>query len=241
MKKYFNWTNIRIVLLIGVMVFLYSFTSKRNNHRNLIQSQVIFIDENGAFIEQETVNKLLIENNEDVKSIKKVEVNLNKLEKNINSNPMIEKSEVYLTVDGVLKAKVKQKKPIARVFSNNESFYIDYNGNKMPLSESFTARVPIVSGEIHKNFKNDFHKLLQFVYEDDFLKKNIIGIQVFSNGSIRMKSRNHDFIIEFGKAQNIETKFANYKAFFQKTSQDNSIAKYKIINLIYTQQVVCTK
>jgi cell division protein FtsQ len=131
MKKHFNWTNVRIVLLLGVMVFLYAFTSYRNGNRNLIKSEVFFIDENGAFIEHETVNKLLIENNTDVKSIKKVEVNLNKLEKSVNSNPMIERSEVYLGIDGVLKAKVKQKNPIARVFNEKSSFYIDYKGNKM--------------------------------------------------------------------------------------------------------------
>ena len=241
MKKHFNWTNVRIVLLLGVMVFLYAFTSYRNSNRNLTKSEVVFVDENGAFIEQETVNKLLIENNTDVKSIKKVEVNLNKLEKSVNSDPMIEKSEVYLSIDGVLKAKVKQKNPIARVFNEEGSFYIDYQGNKMPLSDKFTARVPIVSGEINKEFKDDFHKLLQFVYDDDFLKKNIIGIQIYPNGSIRMQNRSYDFVIEFGKAQNMETKFNNYKAFFQKTTADNSISKYKNINLIFTQQVVCTK
>ncbi len=48
------------------------------------------------------------------------------MEKTINKNPMIEKSEVYVTIDGVLKAVVKQKTPIARVFDNNGSFYYDY-------------------------------------------------------------------------------------------------------------------
>jgi cell division protein FtsQ len=39
---------------------------------------------------------------------------------------MIEKSDVFVSIDGVLKAVVKQKTPIARVFDNNSSFYIDY-------------------------------------------------------------------------------------------------------------------
>lgn len=102
------------------------------------------------------------------------------------------------------------------MFNEEGSFYIDYQGNKMPLSDKFTARVPIVSGEINKEFKDDFHKLLQFVYDDDFLKKNIIGIQIYPNGSIRMQNRSYDFVIEFGKAQNMETKFNNYKAFFKR-------------------------
>jgi cell division protein FtsQ len=50
---------------------------------------------------------------------------------------------MYLSVDGVLKAVVKQKTPIARV-DNNSSFILIMK-NKMSLS-NFTARVPLVSG-----------------------------------------------------------------------------------------------
>ena len=31
-----------------------------------------------------------------------------------------------------------------------------------------------------------------------------------------MQNRSYDFVIEFGKAQNMETKFNNYKAFFKR-------------------------
>lgn len=239
--KHLNWLNLRIIVIIAIMAFLYSFADYRNSNRNLIGSDIVFVEEKGVFIQQETVNNMLIENNSDVKSIKKTELNLNKLEKSVNKNPMIEKSEVYVTIDGVLKARVKQKTPIGRVFANDTSYYIDYKGNKMPLSDFYTARVPIISGEIKTAFKDDFHKLIQFVNDDDFLKKNIIGIQIYPNGSLKMQNRSYGYVIEFGKPLNIETKFNNYKAFFQKTTADNSLQKYKSINLIYTQQVVCTK
>ena len=241
MKKVFNWTNIRLVCMFALIIFLYSFTSQRNGHRKLTQSVVVFTDESSPFIQQETVNKLLIENRKDAKGIQKDGLDLNKLEKSINSNPMIEKSEVFVSIDGVLKAVVKQKTPIARVFNENGSFYIDYQGNTMPISEEFTARVPIISGEINNENKADLNKLLQFVYNDEFLKKNIIGIQILPSGSLKMVNRNFDYTIEFGKTVNIEKKFSNYKAFFQKAVADSSLYKYKNINLKFTQQVVCTK
>jgi cell division protein FtsQ len=240
MKK-FNWTNIRLTLLFAVIIFLYSFASVRNKNRNLTASSVVFVEEKAIFITQETVNNLLIENKNDVKTIRKLTINLNKLEKSINKNPMIEKSEVYVSIDGVLKTVVKQKTPIARVFDNEGSFYFDYQGNKMPLSDNFTARVPIVSGEINKENKDEFQKLLKFVYDDEFLKKNIIGIQIYANRSLRMLNRDYGFVIDFGKTTNYESKFNNYKAFFQKADADKSLKKYKNINLIYSHQVVATK
>lgn len=239
--KLFSWANIRLVLMFALVIFLFSFTSKRNEERKLAKSKVIFLNDSVTFIKHEMVNKLLIENKRDASSIQKDKLDLNKLEKSINSNPMIEKSEVFVTIDGVLKAVVKQKTPIARVFNDEGSFYIDYQGNIMPLSDEFTARVPIISGEISKENKGDFDKLLRFVYKDDFLKKNIIGIQILPDGSLKMMNRNFDYEIEFGKIVNVKRKFSNYKAFFQKAVLDSSLQNYKKINLRFIQQVVCIK
>ena len=239
--KFFNWNNIRLVLMFALVIFLFSFTSNRNSHRKLKKSEVIFVGENNDFVKQETVNKLLIENKSDVHTIAKEDLNLNKLEKSINQHPMIEKSDVFVTVDGVLKVMVKQKTPIARVFDELGSFYIDYEGNTMPLSEINTARVPLVSGEITNKNKKELSKILKIIYDDEFLKKNIIGVQILSGDELMMTNRNFDYQIDFGKMINVDRKFKNYKAFFQKAVLDSTLYKYKKINLRFTQQVVCTK
>ena len=239
--KLFNWINIRLVLMFVLVIFLFSFTSKRNDNRKLTKTVITFIGNDAPFVKQETVNKLLIENKKDASSFQKVTLDLNALEKNLNAQEMIEKSDVFVSVDGVLKAVVKQKTPIARFFDNNSSFYIDYEGNRMPLSTNFTARVPLVSGEINKKNNQDLSELLRLIYDDAFLKKNIIGIQIMPNGSLKMLNRNFDFQIDFGRTINVERKFKNYKAFFQKAVLDSSLYKYKKIDLRFTEQVVCTK
>jgi cell division protein FtsQ len=111
----------------------------------------------------------------------------------------------------------------------------------MPISAIYTARVPLVSGEIKAENSEKLDELFRLIYEDDFLRKNIIGVQILSNGSLRMKNRNYNYDIEFGRTINMEQKFKNYKAFLQKAVLDSSIYKYKKINLKFTQQVVCTK
>jgi len=235
------WVNVRLILIMVGLVALYSFTLKRNGERKLAKSVVEFIDEDGQFITQESVNKLLIENNSNAQTIRKDKLDLNKLEKTINANEMIERSEVFVGINGVLKAVVKQKTPVVRVMDDAGSFYIDYEGNRMPLSTIHTARVPLVSGDITKIESEKLCELFRFIYNDDFLKKNIIGIQILPSGSLMMMNRNFNYQIEFGKTMNVEKKFNNYKAFFQKAVQDSSITKYKNINLKFTQQVVCTK
>ena len=239
--KLFNWSNIRLVLMFSLVIFLFSFASNRNQGRKLKKSSVIFVGDNAPFVDQETVNKLLIENKKDAQSIGKDKLDLNKLEKALNAQEMIEKSDVFVSIDGVLKAVVKQKTPVARFFDGDDSFYIDYKGDRMPLSANFTARVPLVSGEITKKNSKDLAELFRIIYNDAFLKKNIIGVQIMPNGSLKMLNRNFSYQIDFGRAIRMKAKFNNYKAFFQKAILDSSLYKYNKIDLRFAQQVVCTK
>ena len=239
--KIFTWTNIRLVLMISVVIFLFSFTSHRNAMRKIKKTEVVFVGENTLFLKPEMVNKLLIEKNQDLKTINKDGLDLNKLEKSVSSHQMIQKADIFISVDGVLKAVVEQKTPVGRVFDQTGSFYIDNEGNKMPLSENYTARVPLLSGEITAVKKEKLSEVLGMIAEDDFLKKNIIGVQVLPNGGLIMANRNYDYQIDFGRTINIERKFKNYKAFFQKAVLDSTLDQYRRINLKFTKQVVCIK
>lgn len=239
MKK-INWTNIRLILIIGFVVFLYSFSAARNDGRMMKEPEVLFADSEN-FITKDNVNKLLIQNYGSITGIAKVQLDLNKVEKSIDKNPMVDKAEVYATVDGKLKAIVTQKKPVARIFSGSKSYYLDYKGNEMPLSDSETARVLLVSGSVDKVNGVKLKQLLDYIYDDSFLKKNITGMDVSPAGTIVMRSRNYDYDIVFGQAINIDRKFKNYKAFLQDAVKDTLIENYKTINLKFTQQVVCTK
>jgi len=235
------WINVRLLLVFGAVVGLYSFTSAKHQNRKLTKTVVQFVGDDNQFLTQQTVNKLLIENNLDVKTIKKVALDLDNLEKIVNGNQMVERSQVFVTIDGVLKAVVKQRTPIVRVINKDSSFYIDFQGIKMPLSVVKSARVPLVLGNINGSNEKEMYELFRYINDDDFLRKNIIGIQLFENGAIKMTNRNYNYEIDFGRPKNIERKFNNYKAFYQKAVQDSTITKYKTITLRFTQQVVCTK
>ena len=239
--KIFNWTNIRLVLMFSLVIFLYSFTSMKNNQRKIMKVEVRFLDNTMPFITSETVNKLLIEKNNNAQTITKETLVLNKLENSVNKQALVEKAEVFVSVDGVLKAVVKQKTPLGRVSAENRSFYIDYQGDVMPLSANYTARVPLISGDVKGVKKEKLAQVLRTIYEDEFLQKNIIGVQVLPNGSLILENRNYDFGIDFGRMINIERKFNNYKAFFQKAVLDSTLKNYRMINLKFTQQVVCIK
>ena len=235
-----NWNYIKAFLLLALVVFLYAFSSQRNNDRKLSDLTVKFIGNDNLYITQETVNKLLIQNKESITSVPKEILDLNELESVLNSNSMIKSAEVYVTVNGEVKAEVEQRKPIARV-NTNVSYYIDDQGLYMPLSSNHSARVPLVTGFVDKKQLENVFKIADKIHNDAFLKKHIVEIHQNEDKSINLKTRVLDFEIALGQIEHLDKKINNLKAFYQKAKKDKALINYSKVNLKFDNQVVCTK
>lgn len=234
-----NKSYIKFLGGVLLVIVLFSFSNERNNKRKLAKMNIEFIDGDNHFITYPMVNKLLIQNSEAVSNVAKENLALNKLEHVLNANQMIQEAHVYFTVNGQLGAKIKQRKPIARVGAGT-SFYIDVEGKSMPLSPVFSARVPLVTGTVDKENLHDVYILTKYIHEDDFLSKNVIGAH--KEGDVfELKLRMDDFIVQLGNIDQLESKFRNFKAFYKKAQKDNTLKNYSVVNLQYNNQVVCTK
>ncbi len=234
-----NWMLVKFVLLIVVVIFLFSFSKKRNEARNIKNVTVEFINDSSPFITVNTVNKLLIQSNGKVKNIGKETLVLKELEQRLVENPMVRDAQVFITIDGTLGAKIEQRQPVGRI-SGSPDVYLDEDGKVMPLSEIYSARVPLISG-ISKTGFSEVTPVLQKINEDEFMKTSVIGVEEFKDGSMSLKLREHDFDVFIGKPKALEKKFQNFKAFYAKTKQDSSLYTYKRINLQFETQVVATK
>lgn len=235
-----NWNYIKALILLVLVTVLFAFSSLRNAERNVLNVTVNFIGKDNLFITQETVNKLLIQKDGDLTKVPKEILDLNGLEIGLNSNPMIKTAEVYLTVNGEIRADVRQRKPIARV-STNASYYIDDEGLFMPLSSNYTARVPLVKGYVEKNKLGNIFLIAEKIYNDEFLKTHIVEIYQKQDETIILKARVMDFEIVLGNLDMLDKKINNLKAFYQKAKKDKSLNKYSKVNLQFENQVVCTK
>ena len=235
-----NYSYIKITLLILLVGFLFSFSSMRNSERKVSEPQIKFVGDDNLFITHANVSKLLIQNQQSVTNKRKDIIDLNELEAALNSNPMIKQAQVSMTVEGLITAEIEQKKPIARV-STNASYYIDEEGSYMPLSTNFTARVPLVTGSIEKNDLANVFTIAKMIQEDDFLMKHVIVIHQNQDKTIDLKLRSHDFTVHLGTLKLLEKKINNLKVFYQKAMKDKALDNYKLVNLKFDKQVICTK
>jgi cell division protein FtsQ len=94
----------------------------------------------------------------------------------------------------------------------------------MPLSNNFAARVPCF-GEIKKINSEEFAQLCRVIYDDEFLKKNIIAIQIMPSGNLKC-STGTTIIKSILEGSRCFAKFKDYKA-FSKAVVDSTLYKYK--------------
>ena len=235
-----SWNFIKGLFLLGLVVFLYAFSSFKNNSRPVSSVNVQFTGEDNVFITSEMVNKLLIQSQEKLYFLPKDAIDLKEMEFLLESNDMIKSAQVYLTVNGEVRAKVEQKRPIARVASD-DVFYIDEDGFRMPLSSQHSARVPLAYGIVDEADLETVYKVALTVYKDSFLKTYVTEIHQNENKEISLKLRLLDFEVLVGTLDNLEIKLQNLKAFYQKAKKDTMLDVYKSVNLQFENQVVCTK
>ncbi|WP_378185505.1 cell division protein FtsQ/DivIB [Aquimarina sp. W85] len=230
---------LRSIGLLVVIILLFAFTKNRNEARTIDKVRIEFIEEQNPYISENTVNKLLIQNSDGVTNVGKETLVLNLVEKELDAHKMIENSDVYLTVNGELKVKIKQRTPIARVNAVTP-FYVDATGKMMPLSNNHAAHVPMVYN-VSQREVNEIYPLLTKIQEDEFLKKHVVSINRNKEGAYEMGLRVYTFTVVLGKIESLNSKIDNFKAFYQKALKDKSLSAYKKVSLQFSNQVVCTK
>jgi cell division protein FtsQ len=221
--------------------FLYRFTSLRNNVKKVTKIEVKFEQGSNNFLTHAMVDKLLIQNNKTVVNQAKSAIDLYSLERNVSENSYIEKAAVFLTIGGLLKATIKQRTPMARILSSKDSYYVDKQGIKIPLSANYSARVLLVWGMESEADVQRILPLMERILEDDFLQKEIVGIVKSADDTYTFSVRSGNYKIDFGKLTDITLKFRKLKAFYNTTFDNKTIQEYKTIALKYHNQVVCTK
>ena len=235
-----SWNYIKIVSLVIVIGGLYGFANYREKRKKVDDISINFLGDNNLYLTEDSVNKLLIQNYGSLKNRAKEKVVLNTIEKVIKSNPMVENAQVYFSIEGELISKIVQRRPIGRV-EGVSKFYLDDTGKRMPFSKYHSARVPIITGKITGKTLEDAYVILEFVNEDDFLRKNVIGIHIEEEGKYQLKLRVENFVVNLGGVENLDEKFKNFMAFYVKAAKDKTLNKYAIVSLEFENQVVCTK
>jgi cell division protein FtsQ len=256
MLKRINWRAVLIsfVWLISLagLITLMSFIEIKKSEITCTKVEVI-LPGNQFFIERAEVDQILTLNNRVLVGRRLNSVDIQRLEDKLNANPFIEYAKVYIDMDGVIHADVKQRVPVLRVLNlAGQDFYIDQNGLKIPLSDHFTARVLVATGAILEDFSGkvdtlrtqlakDLFQTAKYIALDSLWKEQIVQVYVNNNKDMELVPRVGNQKIIFGDAVNMNEKFRNLLLFYKSALPKVGWDTYSTINLKFKGQIVCER
>ncbi|MBW3545254.1 MAG: cell division protein FtsQ/DivIB [Bacteroidetes bacterium] len=237
------------ILLIGACLI---WISIRNQERT-INKIVINIDNqiNNYFLDDSDVVRLLSDGGDEKILGASVEnLSLKILENRLKNHKFVSNTEVSTDFQGNLFVSITQSKPIARILrQDGPGAYVSKEGQVLPLSEKYTARVVLLSGEYTRKlwldnlaetpYGQQLLALLQIIDQDPFWRAQIAEVNIDQKGDIRLYPQVTRQVIEFGKAENLEEKFEKLMIFYSRILPAKGWNTYQRVNLKYSKQIVC--
>jgi len=177
--------------------------------------------------------------------------NLKSLESDLQKNIWVKQSQLFFDNNRVLQIIVNEREPAARVFTTaGTTFYIDSSITMLPLSEKFSARLPVFTG--FPSDKSVLSKrdsaLLRNVYnisvaiqKDSFIMALIEQVEITPQRMFEMVPKIGDGVIAFGDGNDIDKKFSKLKLFYEQVMPRSGWGHYSSIDVQYAGQVVAKR
>ena len=173
------------------------------------------------------------------------------IEKELKKNVWVRNAELFFDNNAVLQVSVYEREPVARIFSTTGiSFYIDNDNAMLPLSEKFSARVPVftdfpsdkaVLTAADSALLNDVRILSIAIQKDSFRMAIIEQVDITPQRAFEMIPKIGNQLIEFGDASDAEEKFRKLELFYKEVMVKAGWSKYSVINVQYKGQVVARR
>jgi cell division protein FtsQ len=206
---------------------------------------------NNFFIDKNDVYSIIKNNGGDTAAKKSLEdINLKNIEIQLEKDVWIKDAELYFDNNNILNVSVEEREPIARVFAKDgNTFYIDSSCKVLPLSEKFSARVPVFTSyngttkyvsEADSLLLISIKELSIAMAKDSFLMAMIEQVDILPKKQFEMIPKIGRQKILFGTAEEATIKFKKLKLFYKNVIAQTGWNKYSVINLQYKDQVVAS-
>ena len=251
-----------LVIIAGILA-LTGFAVENNRHAGC-HSLVVRVDRSCGhdFLHEEAVIKALYDRFDTLEGASIDQGKLKQIRQMISTNPYVERTAVYRTVNNDLHIDIYQRQPIIRVVNNrNETFFIDRQGRLMPPSSRYTPRVMVAGGNVRAGYSpnlrlngkdadtepvpgeqilRELYQLALFIHQEPYWKAMIDQITVTPKGEFELVPSHGAHVVELGNMDGLEEKFRKLRVFYRHGLTTTGWDAYKRINLRFNKQVICS-
>lgn len=251
-----HWQTILVRVLWSIagaaliVLFVVAWKAKEEKKYNSIQIELVGENTAALFMDEKEILQIIHE--QGVKEGQAIgELNLNTLEKYLETIRWIKQVELFLDNAQVLQVKIEQRIPIARIFTaSGNSFYIDKEGLQLPLKQLTVLRLPVFT-----NFPSDQEKLskpdslllndilhfTQAVATDSFFMAQTAQVNIATNGDFELVPSVGDHLVLIGSVENLEDKLNRLYTFYKKVWVQSGLNAYQVIDCRFDNQIIALK
>lgn len=239
-------------VLAGFVVILVAAVNDKNDGKCTGIVVKLQGEDTNFFIEERDIKALITQDNNINPAGKRIkDINTAHLEKIVSRDPWVKKAEIFIDNQRRLNVKVTQREPVARIFTTNgNTFYLDTEGDRVPVSARYTARVPVFTDfpaaasklrSADSALTAGIMTLGTYIKEDPFWSAQIEQIVVTLGYEFEFIPKLGDHVIAFGDGTEVEKKFSKLLAFYKEGLNKVGWNNYARINVAYENAVVCTR
>jgi cell division protein FtsQ len=235
--------------MIPVVIGVFVFANQKAKEDVCEKLEINVHDSLVTFVTKQDIENVFANNKIRVNTTKIKDINIQKIEDELKSNPWISETSIYVNSNHTLFANVKQKIPVIRIQqadSNSYGYYLDSLGNPIELSLKYIAKVPVVTShklgftETDLNIKSNLVTLSNFLKKDTFWNTMIGQIALNKNNEVELVPQLGNQLIQFGKLEdNMPDKFNRLYAFYKQGINKVPWNSYNEIDVRYKNQVIC--
>lgn len=246
-----------VVIGGGMLTLLIAAMGKQK--RNTCRDYAITIkggQDDKFFLAKADILKLLKASTKgNIKGQTKTSFNLLQMEELLEDNAWVKDAQLYFDNKDVLHVMVKERQPIARIFTaNGRSFYIDDEEQMMQLSEKRNAKVPVFTGFPEKKIKTQKDSILlhdvkttaELINSNPFWTSQVAQIDMSPSEAddkweFTMVPVIGNHMVKLGNGEEMEKKLNRLFVFYQQVLSRTGFDKYKTIDVRFAGQVVGAK
>lgn len=239
-------------LAAGLLVLIIAAISTKN-HRNCTGVEVLLKgDGTHHFLSKQDVLAIISPGNANALKGKPLAAfDLKAMEQQVQRNQWIDQAELFFDNNGVLKVAVKERWPVARVFTTGEnSFYIDSSGRRLALNNRMLVRLPVFTG--FPSDKEVLHgadsvlmrqvkELGTFIQADSFWTAQVAQVHITPQRDFELIPVVGRHTVLFGDGTDYAEKFHRLLLFYQQVAAVAGMDRYSVINVQFAGQVVATR
>lgn len=253
-KKIIQWlvTSLWICIGVGALVLLIAAMRKKDSKTCKGVSIVITGAEKTSFVDEKDILQIIESTCGGKAEGQKISrFRLRAIETDLEKDPWIRDVEIFFDDNEKLQVKVKEREPVARVFTTGgNTFYLDTAISRLPLSEKFSARLPVFTGfpsdvivlsQADSNLLRDIVKISLAMEKDSFRMAAIDQVDITPQRHFEMIPKVGNSLLVFGDASDVDSKFDRLKLFYKNVLPKSGLNYYSRISFEFSNQVVAKR